>query len=196
VTAGTTVRRVIARLWWLFGVALMAAGALVVMASARAVDRLGPVVAEPAGVVTVVESDRRHVEGSVRYDRVPPAGGPHYSIWLNCGVYDRPVPNEFAVHSLEHGAVWITYRPSLDAGEVERLRAVVRSSYDGLNRYVILSPYPALPAAIVATAWGHQLSLAGAGDPRLAQFIAHFRQGPQDLELGAPCLGGFGAPIG
>ena len=63
-----------------------------------------------------------HVAGPVAYSVTPPVGGDHSPVWLNCGVYDRPVPNERAVHDLEHGAVWVTYRPSLPATEVPSSR--------------------------------------------------------------------------
>ena len=39
--------------------------------------------------------------------------GEHNPVWQNCGFYNKPVRDESAVHSLEHGAVWITSpRPS------------------------------------------------------------------------------------
>src|SRR5690606_16203784 len=49
---------------------------------------------------------RNHVEARVEYQQSPPAGGDHNQTWLNCGIYDAPVPNHHAVHSLEHGAIW------------------------------------------------------------------------------------------
>ena len=49
-------------------------------------------------------------------------GGEHFAAWLDCGVYDAPVPDEVAVHDLEHGAVWITYdADALDAEQVAAL---------------------------------------------------------------------------
>jgi Protein of unknown function (DUF3105) len=150
----------------------------------------------PTGTVTYAEPRRAHVTGTVQYDHSPPVGGDHSAVWQNCGVYDRPVANENAVHSLEHGAVWITYLPDLPSAEVDRLRALVKASYDGPDRYVVLSPYPGQSAPIIASAWGHQLTLQNAGDPRLQGFINYFRQGPQTLEPGAPCSGGTGSPIG
>lgn len=50
-----------------------------------------------------------HTTAPVKYEQSPPVGGDHNAIWLNCGVYPSAVPNELAVHALEHGAVWVTY---------------------------------------------------------------------------------------
>ena len=58
--------------------------------------------------VQAYPEQRNHVTGTVDYPQTPPAGGDHNEVLLNCDVYDQPVPNENAVHDLEHGAVWIT----------------------------------------------------------------------------------------
>lgn len=125
-----------------------------------------------------------HVQTPVTYAQTPPAGGKHNPIWLNCATYPTPVPNENAVHSMEHGAVWVTYRPDLPADQVATLKAAIPSTY------AVLSPFPGLKAPVVASAWGKQLSLDGADDPRLEAFIREYRQGSQAPESGAACTGG------
>ena len=150
----------------------------------------------PAGTQTFPEPNHQHVTGQVVYDRTPPAGGAHSDVWLNCGIYDQPVPDPEAVHSLEHGAVWVTYQPSMPSGEVSVLRNVVATHYHGPQRYIVLSPYPGDPSLIVVSAWGAQLRLQSANDPRLVRFIDHFAGGAQGGEPGGPCTGGDGAPIG
>ncbi len=150
----------------------------------------------PSGTKTFTENNHQHVTGTVHYDHTPPAGGAHNATPLNCGVYDQPVRNENAVHSLEHGSVWITYRANLSASAIAQLQQFVESHYDGAQRYLVLSPYPGLPAPVVASAWGSQLRLTGPADPRLAPFVSHFIGGGQGGELGAPCTGGTGTPIG
>ncbi len=55
----------------------------------------------------------QHLEEPVTYTENPPVGGVHNPVWQNCGYYAAPIPNETAVHSLEHGAIWITYQPDL-----------------------------------------------------------------------------------
>ena len=125
-----------------------------------------------------------HTEDPVTYEQTPPAGGEHAPAWLNCGTYEDPVTDENAVHSMEHGAVWVTYRPDLPADQVQTLRQSVPDTY------MVLSPFEGLPAPVVASAWGKQLSLNGVDDPRLAEFIREFRQSPQAPEPGAACTGG------
>lgn len=139
------------------------------------------------GVKDLGKLTQNHVEGRVNYPQTPPAGGNHAPVWLNCGTYNKPVPSENAVHSLEHGAVWVTYRPDLSKAAVDKLKAAMPSTY------VILSPYPGLPSPIVASAWARQLTLDSPDDPRLATFIRAFRQGQQAPEPGAPCTGGITA---
>ena len=148
----------------------------------------------PAGTRTFAENDHTHTTDPVRYDHTPPAGGTHNPIPQNCGVYDQPIPNEHAVHSLEHGAVWITYLPSVSQADVARLRALVTSHYQGPNRYLLLSPYPGQSSPVVASAWGAQLSLSSASDPRLLAFVSHYIGGNQGGEQGAYCVGGYGTP--
>jgi hypothetical protein len=130
-----------------------------------------------------------HVDGSVDSQQIPPVGGDHAAAPQNCGVYTEPIANENAVHSLEHGAVWIAYQPQLADKEIAALEDVARR-----QPYVLVSPYPELPAPVVLSAWGKQLSLDDAADPRLNQFIETFVNGPQTPEPGAACDGGVGQP--
>ena len=143
-----------------------------------------------SGVVTYTGLSRDHVTTKVNYPQVPPVGGPHNPVWQNCGIYDSPIANENAVHSMEHGAVWITYQPSLSTTDVQTLQNMVRG-----HAYALLSPYPGLPSPVVASAWGVQLKVNSASDPRLAHFLSKYEQGPQTQEPGASCTGGTGTPV-
>lgn len=119
----------------------------------------------------------------------PPAGGEHYNIWQNCGIYTEPIQTGNAIHSMEHGAVWITYQPDLPADEVATLQQLVRG-----ETFILLSPYEGQESAVVITAWGLQLQVDSASDGRIQEFIDRYRLGPQTPELGASCIQGVGVP--
>ena len=139
------------------------------------------------GVKSFSDLTRNHVETPVDYPQAPPVGGDHAPIWTNCGAYDQPVEPTQAVHSLEHGAVWVGYDPALGAEEVEKLTGLAES-----NSYVLVSPVDGVASPVTVSAWGKQLELDGAEDPRLAAFVQKYQQGPQTPEPGAACTGGAG----
>ncbi len=166
--------------------AMIGAFVAVVIADAR---QGGTASGEPEGVETFEDLSRDHTNQPVSYEQDPPVGGPHTDVWQNCGFYEEPVPNEPAVHSLEHGAVWVTHDPGLEEDQVEELRTLAEE-----NSYVLVSPYEGLASPVVASAWGHQVELEGAGDENLQSFVEAYQQGPQTPEPGAPCSGGTGEP--
>lgn len=130
---------------------------------------------------------RTHVATSVDYPMHPPVGGNHNPVWLNCNgnVYTSPVKDENAVHSLEHGAVWVTYTAKAAKSDVDALAAKVKQT-----PYTLMSPYENQSGAIELTAWGHQLTVKSAGDPAVDKFFSAYVQGKQTPEPGASCTGG------
>jgi hypothetical protein len=168
-------------------IALAAVAVAIVLALAVAVPML---VADDEAVSTDLAAVRSyddlhadHTPDDVDYPQSPAVGGPHNPVWLDCGAYDDPVPEENAVHDLEHGTVWISYAPDLDADGVAELA-------DALPQNGIMAPYPGLDAPVVVTVWGRQLALDGADDPRLALFIKTFGGGETAPEPMASCAGG------
>lgn len=144
--------------------------------------------AEIEGVETFANASE-HVEGVVDYEQTPPAGGQHNPAWLNCGIYEEPVPNENAVHSLEHGAIWVTYdAEALSDEELETLKGQLPSTY------VILSPFDGLPSPIVLSGWNSQLQVEEADDPRIAEFLEEYWQSQNVPEPGALCTGAIDGP--
>ena len=140
-----------------------------------------------SGVRDFGELSRNHVTTTVDYPQTPAVGGDHAPVWANCAVYSKPLDPGQAVHSLEHGAVWIGYDPALAKGEVAKL-----SRFAPPSSYVLVSPVSGMSTPVTAVAWGKQLTVKTADDPRLAAFVAKYEQGPQTPEPGAACTGGAG----
>ena len=130
-----------------------------------------------------------HVQTTADPSSLPPLGGDHDPVWQNCGIYDEPVPVANAVHSLEHGAVWVSYHPDLPPSDVAALREAVEG-----ESYALLSPYPDLASPVVLTAWGVQLEVDNVDDDRIPTFLNKYLQGEQTPEPGASCSGGNGTP--
>ncbi|NNE74550.1 MAG: DUF3105 domain-containing protein [Acidimicrobiales bacterium] len=176
----------------------MRRGALVVLALLA--GACGSSDAEPAttaadsnglGAVQEFEIDgAEHVDGTVDYPQSPPVGGDHRNGWQNCGFYDIEVPNEQAVHSLEHGAVWVTYSDEAPAAELEQLRE--RAAEES---HLLVTRYTDQDSPFVLTAWARQLDVASTSDPAFESFLATFMEtGPTTPEPGATCSSAFGIP--
>ena len=131
---------------------------------------------------------RSHVWGEVKYSHTPPIGGDHIypPVWQRCmgDIYDSEIPNEHAVHSLEHGAVWVTYKAGLPADQIKILEDKVRN-----KPYTMLSPYEGLDKNVSLQAWGWQLKVDDVNDPRIADFIGSLAKNAT-AEPGATCSGG------
>ena len=129
----------------------------------------------------------QHATGPQQYEVLPPVGGNHQFVWQNCqgNVYTEPIHNEHAVHSLEHGAIWITYNPDqLSADQVSQLATLVEG-----NEKMMLSPFPGLDSPISLQAWGYQLKVTDPADPRINEFVRALRLNTS-LEPGARCDAG------
>jgi hypothetical protein len=153
--------------------------------------------ADIAGIVDYTKTQpdllkpAQHVNGSVTYPQSPPVGGQHNPVWQNCmgNVYTQPLANEHAVHSLEHGTVWITYNPDkLGKDDVAKLEDKVKGT-----EYTMISPYPGLDSPISLQTWGYQLKLTSASDARIDKFIQALRENASQ-EKGASCSGGITEP--
>lgn len=145
------------------------------------------------GLVNYRESDpvlakaAQHEWGVLTFNQNPPVGGTHNYVWQNCmgDVYDKPIPKEQAVHSMEHGAVWVTYQPNLPADQVAKLAEKVKG-----KSYLLMSPYEGLDKPISLQAWGYQLKVDSASDARVDEFINALRLNAT-MEPGADCSGGI-----
>lgn len=139
-----------------------------------------------AGVVVADKEQltRNHVESAVDYPENPPNGGDHNGVPQACAVYTEAIAPEHAVHSLEHGAVWVTYNDDLSESDIATLAGEVEG-----NPYRLMSPDPEQDSPVVLTAWGRTLKVDGADDDRVGEFLDAYTNGPKTPEPGAACAG-------
>lgn len=181
-------------MWWVVGgIAALAVVGIVVASFVFAPKPAAEYEAGSSGAtiegVETFENATKHVEGEVDYPQTPPAGGEHNIAWLNCAVYTEPQQNEYAVHSLEHGAVWVTYDPEqTTAADVETLKGYLPGDY------VILSPFPGMDTPVAISAWNAQLLLDSADDERISEFFEEYWRSQDVPEPGASCSGAIDGP--
>jgi hypothetical protein len=128
------------------------------------------------------------------YELTPPAGGNHLADWQTCNgnVYDSAIVDGNAVHSLEHGAVWLTYDPALVDGDgVKELAGKIEG-----RDYSLMSPYPEQGVAVSIQAWGVQYQTENIDDPKLDEFLDFYIQNADNTaEANATCSGGVSTTI-
>jgi hypothetical protein len=131
---------------------------------------------------------QNHVSGDVKYAMNPPVGGDHNQVWMNCDgdVYTKELNKTNAVHSLEHGAVWVTYNSKASDADVKALADKVEKT-----PYSLMSPVEDQKDPIMLSAWGAQRTVTSAKDPNVNKFFEKYVQGEQTPEKGAACTGGL-----
>ena len=88
------------------------------------------------------------------------------------------LPDENAVHDLEHGGAWITYIDEVAEDAVKELESIARR----YSSHVILSPRPDNDSPIAIAAWGRLLELDEVDSGQIHNFILRYRfQGPENV---------------
>lgn len=98
----------------------------------------------------------------ITYTNYPPTSGKHYPGTAEFGFSYKEIAEGYLVHSMEHGAVVIYYRPDLPEGVKENLRQLftqIPPDKDGLVK-LIVAPYPKLKTPMALAAWTRLLPLS------------------------------------
>ncbi|MBC9715074.1 DUF3105 domain-containing protein [Streptomyces sp. TRM66268-LWL] len=173
-------------------VAVLIGGGWYMVTAAQEQDRAEErAAAQPVkGEKTFKDLSRNHVTTPVAYKMSPAVGGDHDQAWMNCNgdVYTQEIGEANAVHSLEHGAVWITYNDKAAPKDISALEGMVENT-----PYTLMSPYADQASPVTLSAWGKQLQVDSADDPRIRTFLDRYVQGEQTPEPGAACTGGKSA---
>jgi hypothetical protein len=118
------------------------------------------------------------------YNSNPPSNGPHYDTPAQCKIYENEVVDESAVHSLEHGAVWVTYKDKTNTSLRDQLTALIKEEGSGK---ILLSPRAKNESAIGLASWGRVLNLDSFDKQKIADYIRLYRNGKATPEPLAPC---------
>ncbi len=127
--------------------------------------------------------DHRTDGQAIAYPSYPPTYGPHWPAPTTWGYHSEVVPDERALHNLEHGGVVASYN-NIPADTLAALQNLV-STYPK-DKYgevkLVIRPYDKIaPGTLVLTAWNWIDELATYDDARVRAFLgAHLDQCCED----------------
>lgn len=156
------------------------------------------------GISTPIGNQQSHVEGigvrepiqgsihlpegtEIQYASFPPTSGNHWppNVIQRCGFYADGLPDEVAVHHLEHSNIIVNYNLP-DPGQVDQLRDVI-GGIGVANIWGITRSYDNIPQGQVAVAaWGVLDTMEGVDGERITQFFEAYagNLGPESVPCG------------
>lgn len=112
------------------------------------------------------------------YNSNPPTSGWHYPQEAEWGVYREELLDETLIHNLEHGGIWISYKPDIS----EEMRAKLEGFFEEWGRKIIVTPRSKNDSDIAVAAWTRldTFSVSEYSEERVRQFILAYRnKGPE-----------------
>lgn len=100
------------------------------------------------------------------YNSNPPTSGPHLAEPAKWGVYSTPLQDEQAIHNLEHGGIWISYK-DIDDQTKAQLETIAKVN----GGSVIMSPRSSNDAKITLSSWLRQIKLESYDEAKILEFI-------------------------
>lgn len=139
---------------------------------------------ERIGTKHEVTGEGNHIQPGQKaeYKTNLPSSGAHYPTAAPWGVKDQQLPDETVVHNLEHGGIWIAYKPDLPKDDVERLKEIFNdlpnSQFGSIK--AILMPRETNTKPVQLAAWGYTLDMDNVDEEKIRQFYeGHVDKGPE-----------------
>lgn len=136
---------------------------------------------------------------TAEYKTNPPTSGPHYAESANAGIYGQSPADGNLIHSMEHGAVIIWFKPAeatqsaSEGTESAKIKGLSKEEVDKLKEIFssqavskkIMVPRPSLEEAPIAlTSWGRLLRLQSVDEGQIRTFMqTNENRGPEKAPL-------------
>ena len=146
---------------WIAFVAVVAGGIYWAAISAQKSNE-----ARPGESVSVVSREHINIGDShEQYNSNPPTSGPHAgpAPW---GFSEQEIADENAIHNLEHGGIWVSYK-DIDDQSVEILRDIARKN----SQSVLVTPRAANDSSVAIASWGRLMKMGNVDEQAITEFI-------------------------
>ncbi len=101
------------------------------------------------------------------YNSNPPTSGSHYAKEAEWGVYQNELPDEQLIHNLEHGGIWISYKPDIDPAIKVKLESIGNNNRGS----VVVAPRAKNDSMIAVASWGRLEKLDNFNEVEIINFI-------------------------
>jgi len=110
------------------------------------------------------------------YNSNPPSSGPHWQGPAKNGFYDTALPDQQLIHNLEHGHIWIAYKPDVGDEVKNKLKEISQKE----DWKVVVAPREANDVKVASVAWGRVLKMDEPDYAKIEDFITTYRnRGPE-----------------
>ncbi len=134
---------------------------------------------EVAGVEVFDIVSRDHIAQGTQgssYNSDPPSSGPHWGNPAKAGFYDSQLSDEQLLHNLEHGHIWIAYKPDAGGEVKNKLKEIAQKE----DWKVVVALREANDAKIALVSWGRVLKMDELDYTKVEDFIRTYRnRGPE-----------------
>lgn len=133
----------------------------------------------PGAAVPILGRDHIQVGAThSEYNSNPPTSGSHYADPAAWGVYQNELPDEQLIHNLEHGGIWISYKPDIDPSTKSQLESIGKK-YPGS---VVVTPRVKNDSVIALASWGRLEKLESFDEAKIVDFVgANRNKSPEPL---------------
>lgn len=127
---------------------------------------------------------REHVKSKVYGGDEPPTSGPHAAA-LAWRAYDQGVPDVNAIHNLEHGGIYISYRPDLPKDQINKIKALFTAPFTDSQFHpakVIVAPRADNKSPIVMSSWRRSEKFTTYDkQPMVDYYLKNFGKSPEPM---------------
>ena len=122
------------------------------------------------------DKGQKHVEGIEKQSNKggqPPTSGDHAISPLPWQVYDQEIPDSVAIHNLEHGGIYISYRPDVPKEQIDKIKAVFFEPFSIDNftpNKVVLAPRPLNESPIILSSWTQSQKFESFDEEQMVQY--------------------------
>lgn len=119
---------------------------------------------------------RQHVQGIESKPNVgaePPTSGDHAFQPLPWQAYEQEIPDGSAIHNLEHGGIYVSYRPDLPKDQIDKMKALFFKPFSEDNftpNKVIMAPRALNESPIVLSSWTRSMEFENFDAEKMEQY--------------------------